>query len=137
MERMYSSVDELKAYSGVLPQDFGLEDEEGGDTAEEKLDSLLEGWLLQVKNFIDQDRGRDYDADTPPGISNISLRMAANIIAQAQMRRESPVVTVENFNIKLVYDRIFTTDIKEDLSRFPMKVRFKFSRVRRADEMEV
>jgi len=127
----YNTPEEVIQYTGIRPEDLYLQDDieavEGSQTAEEKLNALIEQWLTQIKNLINQDRNRDYsaEAEVPPGIRNISLRMAANMVAQAQLRRETPIVKKDDFTISMVEDKIFTPSIKSDLSRFPFKPNFR------------
>ena len=121
---MYSTPGKVISYTGVRPQDFYLEDGEE-KTAEEKLEELIEGWLLQIKDLIDADRGREYKEDIPPGIENIALRMAANMVAQAQLRRETPIVRHDDYSVDMVEDKVMTNAIKNDLARFPFKFKVK------------
>ncbi len=136
---IYSSPKKVIEYTGVRPQDFGLEDElneneEVVETAEEKLESIIEGWLEQVKDLIDHDRNRDYHEEVeagkrdkvPPGIEFVALRMAANMVAQANLRRQTPIVRHDDFSVDMVEDKVFTNAIKRDLARFPYKPNFKF-----------
>jgi len=126
--KMYSTPEKVISYTGVRPQDFYLEDD-GEKTAEEKLKEMIEGWLLQVKDLIDADRNRDYNKEVdegkrekvPPGIENIALRMAANMVAQAQLRRETPIVRHDDYSVDMVEDKVMTNAIKNDLARFPFK----------------
>jgi len=135
---VYSSPEKVIEYTGVRPQDFGLEDELDGNeevvkTAEEKLESIIEGWLEQVKDLIDHDRNRDYHEEVeegkrekvPPGIEFIALRMAANMVAQANLRRQTPIVRHDDFSVDMVGDKVFTKAIQRDLARFPYKPNFK------------
>lgn len=142
-ETYYSTPEEVIQYTGVRPQDFYLEDDDpeapNPSTAEEKLTSLIANWLVQIKDFIDRDRNRDYSASgkvVPPGIHNIALRAAANMVAQAQLRRETPIVKKDDFTISMVEDKVFTASIKSDLSRFPFRPNFKLysTATRRSNE---
>ena len=125
MPQFYSSADEVIQYTGVQPQDLGLESYEG-------LHRVIEGWLVQIKDIIDQDRNRDYHqeveegkrTEVPPGINHIAMRVCANVVAQATFRRESTIVQVDDYKIQMVDDRVFTDAIKKDLSRYPRKPSF-------------
>lgn len=131
MKQYYSTPEEVIHYTGVKPVDFGLEEQA-------ELITLIETWLLQVKDLIDRDRNRNYlsEVEVPAGIENIAMRMAANMVALANLRRETPVVKHDDFNIKMVEDKIFTNGIKEDLSRYPAKARFRITRVKGWREYE-
>ena len=126
----YSTPEDVISYTGIKPKDlgFGEEDEDG-------LKALIEVWLTQIKSLIDADRNRNYlvEGTVPAGIDNIALRMAANLVAIAVVRRDTPIVRVDDFNIQIVRDEIFTEPIQKDLSRFPAKPRFRFLRVNTND----
>ena len=132
MRPCYSSPKQVISYTGVRPTDFGLEDDDY-QTADKKLESLIKSWLVQVKDLIDMDRNRDYHQEVkkgkrtmvPSGINNIALRMAANMVAQANLRRLTPIVRHDDFSVDMVEDKIFTNAIKRDLARFPYKPNFK------------
>lgn len=137
-KKYYGDLEELKTVTGIRPEDLYFKDEEGGKTAEEKLDELLESWLVQIKDMIDQDRKRDYLKEyengereqIPPGIHFIALRIAANMIAQAMVRRDTPVLKVGEYAVKMAEENIFTNAIKKDLAKFPAKPRIKISKVK-------
>jgi len=134
----YSSVEDVLALSGIRPVDFDLEDDLGTEattrTAEEKLSTLVTGWLISVKSFIDQNRNRDYTQEVidgtmyevPPGINNIALRAAANMAAIALLRRETSVQRVDIVQ-RLQGDEIFTDSLRRDLRQFPAKPRFRMA----------
>jgi len=121
---IYSSVTQVINYTGIRPEDLGLE-------TSCELEVIIHGWLVDIKNFIDEDRNRDYYIENkiPSGINNITLRICANMIAQSQLRRDTPLVKIDDFNIQMVEDKIFTEAIRRDLSRFPAKPRFRMLRV--------
>ena len=121
----YSTPEEVMQYTGIKPQDLGL-------GIDEELKQVIEGWLIQIKDIIDQDRNRDYHqeveegkrTEVPPGIHHIAMRVCANVIAQAAFRRESTIVQVDDYKVQMVDDQIFTEPIMRDLSRYPRKPRF-------------
>ena len=57
----YSTAQEVIEYTGVSPFDVGVDDSE-------ELKSLIESWLLEIKDIIDADRRRDFlqEADGDP-----------------------------------------------------------------------
>ena len=61
---MYSTVKEVKSYTGVGYDKLGL-------NSESELNALIEGYLKQVKSLIDQNRGRDLEKDLNFGDKNI------------------------------------------------------------------
>jgi hypothetical protein len=100
-----------------------------------ELEDLVRAWLVEAKDLIDQDRNRDYHQEVaqgvrsqiPPGIHNIAKRIVANMLALAILRRETPVVKIDDFSIRMVEDQILTRAIKQDLARYPAKPRFRMS----------
>ena len=130
----YSTTTEVKNYTGVKPKDLGFEE---NDTA--GLDALLVTWLEQIKDIIDKDRNRDYTVEgtVPKGIVNIALRMAANQVANAMIMRDSPIIQVNEFTLRVVdKDKILTEAIEKDLLRYPAKPKFRLMRVRTVAEIE-
>ncbi|MDI6840438.1 MAG: hypothetical protein QMD71_06305 [bacterium] len=126
----YSSPEEVMQYTGVKPQDLGLEETE-------ELIEVLEGWLVQIKDIIDQDRNRNYhqvEGGVPPGINHIAMRVCANVVAQASFRRESTIVQVDDYKVQMVDDNIFTEPIMRDLSRYPRKPRFGMMVMKKREE---
>jgi len=138
----YSSSAEVIEYTGIKPEDLYLKDDPDGtpdgETAQQKLEALIGRWLLQAKSFIDSNRNRDYEqevqagkrSEVPPGIHNVAMRIVANMIAQAAMRRDTTVVKVDDYSIQITDDKIFTSAIQQDLANFPAKLRLGISRVR-------
>lgn len=127
---IYSSPNEVIRYTSIQPKDLDL------DTPE-KLNALINQWLVQAKDLIDQDRNRDYHKEVelgkrssvPSGIDNIALRIVANMVAQAKIRRDTSIVRVDDYEIKMADDEIFTKAIRSDLSLYPKKRRFSFLRI--------
>ena len=138
-ETYYSTPAEVITFTGVQPADLGFkENNEDGDTPAEQLTAQVTAWLEEVKDLIDQDRHRDYAADgyVPAGIDNIAKRACANLVMLAIQRRQSPIIRVDDFNIKMADDRIFTPALKEDLAKYPAKRRFRFFVTRSRDDDE-
>jgi len=109
--------------SGMIPdQDLNLnddpEDEEDPKTADEKFEELVEDYFIVAKSYIDNDRNRSFDEDTPPGIVNISERIVLNMLGFINQKQSSPIVQADDFNIQLIEDKILTDAIKADLATF-------------------
>lgn len=127
----YSSPEEVIRYTGIQPGDIGIQlvDGDGYESEEEKLKAVLENWLEQTKDLIDQHRNRDYHKEVedgerdkiPPGIHHIALRIAANMVAVANMRRQTPIVKIDDFQVDMVEDKVFTKNIRRDLKLYPRK----------------
>ncbi len=126
----YSTPAKVKSYTGVKPGDLKAAD----DAA---LDNILEDWLISIKDLIDQDRKRDYHEEVaagkrvqiPPGIELIAMKIAANMVAQAALRRDTPIVRLDEYTLKMVPDEIFTAAIRRELSRYPALPSFRMMRV--------
>lgn len=127
----YSTVSDVQQHTGIRISDLGFD-------TDAELVTWVEGRLTEIKDLIDHDRNRDYtvDGSIPAGIHNIALRIMSNMVAMAVLRRETPIVRVDDFNIKMVEDRIFTTAIKDDLKRYPKKPAFRLMRARNQTEIE-
>lgn len=118
----YSTVDEVIAYSGAVPEKLGLE-------TQTQLKQMIEKWLKQITCFINADRNRDYLDETtlPEGIENIAMRMCANLIRGAERQRSGSVIQLDSSQMVIDDPGIFTKEIKEDLRRFPRKPRFSMA----------
>ena len=135
---VYSSVADVILLSGIKPEDFELEDDMGSSesalTAADKLNALVLSWLIDIKDFINRNRNRDYFQDVenddieaiPPGINNIALRAACNMAAMALLRRETAVQRVDLVQ-RLKGDEIFSPALLHDLAQYPSKPRFRMA----------
>lgn len=132
---MYITKEDVKKATGIKPDDLGLE-------TENDLNDLIDKWITQATNLINEDRNRDYAKEVtagkrdevPPGIENICERLVANIIARAILRRETPIVKNDDFEVSMTSDEVFTGSIKSDLARYPMKPSLGFFRVGGSNE---
>ena len=118
---VYSSKEAVLEYSGVQPADLGV--------SEEELNTLIESWLNQVKSLIDTDRNRDFNEEdeVPALVHNVAMRMAANMVGYAQLRRETRLIRVGEWDVRIVPDVVMTDDIKKDLRKIPKKRRFRMA----------
>ena len=127
----YSTPEDVIQYTGIQPGDLNLEDDdpEGEDpkTAADKRTALLEKWLKQITSLIHGHQKMNYLElvdneeleEVPAGIHNIAMRMAANMVGQAVLRRETPIVKIDDFAVKMVSDAVMTKDIRTDLKELP------------------
>lgn len=117
----YSTPKEVIEYTGIQPESLNLQSDPG------KLLVILEKWLKQIASIIHGHQKMNYlelvatgdIEEVPAGIHNIAMRMAANMVAQAVLRRETPIVRIDDFAVKMVSDAILTKDIREDLKELP------------------
>lgn len=125
---MYSTAAEVIAFSGITKEDFRLD-------TDDELVTLLETYLVQCSDFIDKDRKQTFDP-VPEGIDNIAMRMCSNMVGQMVLRRDSPIVKVDDFNTQLASSEVFTKDLKADLKLYPIPYTavFRMSRVRSEDQ---
>jgi len=132
-EEYYSTVKDVIQSTGIRPTDLGMESdtegEAGAQTAAEKLETWIETRLVEIKDLIDHDRNRDYAAEAeadgkeiPPGIHGIALRMMANHVGYAVLRRTTPIIRVDDFAINAPEEHLFTASIKSSLRRYPAKL---------------
>lgn len=128
MSEYYSTPEDVISYTGIKPEDLGMD-------TESELKIFIVKRLIEIKDIIDHDRKRDYHAEAeesgtqvPPGIVHIALRIAKNFISHAVLSRETPIIRIDDFTIRSVEDKVMTRAITEDLKRFPLKKRIKFFR---------
>lgn len=137
---MYSTAVSVIEYTGVRPKDLSC------DTSAE-LTTLVESWLLEIKSIIDSDRKRDFLSEAggnvglvPPLVHNVAKRMCSNMVALAVLRRDTPIVKLNDFAVQLVSDQILTEEIKRDLSLIPRgsvgSFPLRMWRIRSAREIE-
>lgn len=119
---MYITKERIKRSTGIKPGDLNLD-------TDEELNATLDEWIEEATDLINEDRGRDYQKEVdsgirdkvPAGIRSITERIVGNMISRAILRRETPIVQNEDFEINMTTDEIFTDSIKSDLARYPMK----------------
>lgn len=98
------------------PKHFQLEP---GDA--EGLDDILMEWISESENMITNYCGRNFTEPVPLAVKNVCKRLTANMIAFATLRRDSPIIKVNDFSSKFVGSEIFTDDLKSDLKPFKLK----------------
>lgn len=109
----YCTPSEVKTLTGIKPQHLRLEKEDDAG-----LTTILTGWIGQCKSLIDSHCHTNFDDSTPLAVSNVCLRMAANMVAFAQARKDTPLVKVNDWKIQITSSEIFTQDLKDDLEPF-------------------
>lgn len=70
----------------------------------------------------------------PEGIHNIAMRACANMVKLAFLNRQSPVISIEDMNARLVTDEILTSELKRELSMYPRKAIITISRIKNESE---
>ena len=122
---MYSDAKKVIDFAGASPATLGLE-------SQTQLETLVESWLVQIADYINRDRNRDFSAEeeVPPIIDNIALRMAVNMIRSAERQRTGSVVKFDatEDSLPVADARIFTDSIRRDLMRVPRKPAVRITR---------
>jgi len=95
------------AYASIKSIGLKLVDEVGGYF-----------WVADIEKLV-----------IPEGIHNIAMRACTNMVKLAYMNRESPVIRIDEWNTKLVEDKILTDSLKKELSLYYKKPEFSFNRV--------
>jgi len=115
---LYANAEDVIQFTGVTPDDLQLE-------SSVELISLVEKWVEQATSLIEQDRNRVYDP-VPAGIENICIRMTANMVGYAVQRRNTTTVTHDDYDTRLIEDKMMTPSTKSDLRRWPRKHSMRF-----------
>lgn len=123
MNKYYSSVTEVKLFTGIKKEDFGLEKEE--------FEELIEKWLIQAKAYIDRYTEINFTEEyqtIPPEIEDIATRIVANKIKQMQDRYKNPQRSINEDSSNFISDSIFSSTVKKDLDLFkkPEKPKISF-----------
>jgi len=128
---MYSSVADVIAYTGIQYSDLNM------DSVSE-LETYIEARLGDAKSFIDRSRNRDYEEEgtVPDGINNIAMRIVSNMLAISVLRRDTPIIKQEDYNISITNDNVLTQSIKDDLAYFPPLPRFRIHLYKQTDDEE-
>ena len=126
-DEVYVTAAELRDWRRVTPEEFHLVDDEeqGGDSAEDKLDALLTGWSKHVKRLIDEHYRPTRDfldeadgdlAQVPGSVRSVALRALSNYVTMAQNARESSFVQLDEFRVRVdMHDAILTRGMRREL----------------------
>lgn len=117
----YCTADEVIQLTGLKPQHLRITVEDGDD-GEAALENLLKTWISHCESLIDSYCNTTFDDEDLPGaIGNVCLRMASNMVAFSQTRRDTPIVKVDDWKVAITSSAIFTNDLKYDLNPFVVK----------------
>jgi hypothetical protein len=96
---MYGTPQDIRKFSGVTPQDLGLED----DVA---LDELLNEWLDRISTAIDVrlKEGTSVKSidNRYKGLVDVCIRTVARMVVIAQQSRSNPIVQLNEFTISTI-----------------------------------
>lgn len=117
----YSTPNRIIRETGINTKDLGFKDIPEGDTATTQLTQYIEELLTETKSLIDNDRNCDliteYEGieNIPPCITSIATRICVNMINRAKLNRQSPIIKINDYSVKLVDSEIFTKPLKDEL----------------------
>lgn len=114
----FCTVDEVKQITLSEPKDFDLEDED-----ESGLHAIISAWINQAEDMIKSYCERDFEEydPVPLTVKNVCIRLVANMIAFQFVRRDGPIIKVNDWNKEVSSSKIFTDDLKEDLKPYKRK----------------
>jgi hypothetical protein len=117
MSDYYGSVATVKQETGIKYTDLKLD-------SEAALTALMERWMTGITDAIDRFINQVYNRETAPaGLIRIAEMAAADLCGIAIQRRDTPIVRVDDFNIKMVESQLLTTARKADLQLYAEKRR--------------
>ena len=118
MATYYSNVDSLIIRTGIQPADIGFIPDPGGtgDAFGDFLIALLE----EVTDLMDRVMRKSYLAvvPIPAGLNGIAADAASNALREMVATRQTPVVRIDDFAIRVIQSNILTPDIRERLKLY-------------------
>lgn len=106
------------------PIQFHLEKE---DT--EGLNKILEEWIGQAENLIEEYCETTFTDPIPLGVKNVCIRLVSNMVTFKSLREDSPIIKVNDWNTELVSSEIFSDDLKNDLKPFRKKKKIQVFKI--------
>ena len=104
----------MEKITGVLPEQFKLEDE---DT--EELETMINSWIIGATSAINEYINHEFKKDeVPPVVKLVCTLMTSNIVAFGQSRRETPIIKKNDWSTGLLEADIFTDELKAMLDPF-------------------
>lgn len=121
---MWIDIDDVKQFTGIQPKHLKLSAED--DT---KLNEILEKWISQSEDMIKSYTNNKFTDEVPNTVKNVCLRLTANMISLAIERRDTPRTIVTDWGTRVSSSKIFTEDLKEDLTPFIKEKSYKSDKV--------
>lgn len=121
---MWIDIDDVKQFTGIQPKHLKLSAED--DT---KLNDILEKWISQSEDMIKSYTNNKFSDEVPDTVKNVCLRLTANMISLAIERRDAPRTIVTDWGTRVSSSKIFTEDLKEDLTPFIKEKSYKSDKV--------
>lgn len=121
---MWITIVEVKQFTGIKPQHLKL-----SSTDENKLDEILTTWISQSEDLIKSYTNNKFENSVPDSVKNVCLRLTANMVALAIERRDTPRTIVTDWGTRVSSSKIFTEDLKEDLTPYVKETSYKSDKV--------
>lgn len=80
--------------------------------------TFLKKWISQSEDMIKSYTNNKFSDEVPDTVKNVCLRLTANMISLAIERRDAPRTIVTDWGTRVSSSKIFTEDLKEDLTPF-------------------
>lgn len=116
----YCTAQEVRTFTGATPETFRLKKD---DTT--GLNNIIISWISQSESIIDSYCNTTWPGEVPGLVQNVCLRLAANMVALAVARRDTPLIKVNDWTIRISSSDIFTQDLKDDLKPFVVDKSYK------------
>lgn len=121
---MWIDVNEVKQFTGIKSKHLKLSSED-----DDKLDEILEKWISQSEDLIKSYTNNKFANEVPDSVKNVCLRLTANMVALAIERRDTPRTIVTDWGTRVSSSKIFTEDLKEDLTPYVKETSYKSDKV--------
>lgn len=111
---MWITVDEVSKFTGLKPKHIKVD-------TDTELEEIVSDWILQCQDLIKHytNNFKDTsDQNIPYAVKNVCLRLAANMVALAIARRDTPVTQVNDWTVQILSSEIFSQDLKDDLDPY-------------------
>lgn len=105
MADRYGTAEAVKIRTGVSAADLGL------DTTE-ALDAFLDDLLDEITDLMDRQMRKSYLTETVPrGLDGIASDVASDSLRVMVATRQTPVVRIDDFAIRIVQARSLSSDV--------------------------
>lgn len=127
--KFYSSIDAVITRTGVSAEDLGFEfvefeesgsgEEESGEPPYDAFGAFIEALLTEVTDLMDRHMRKSYLSETiPAGLNGIAADAAADSLREMVATRQTPVVRVDDFAVRVIQSRVLSNDIRDRLELY-------------------